>query len=235
MHMPIELLCIDADDTLWYNERHFKAAERAFCSVVGAFADDAVALERLEAMGSANVRLYGFGAKGFTLSMIEAAVSLAGDALTAKCLSELINLGRELHSYPIELLDGVEDTLAILSRRVRLRLLTKGDIVHQEAKLAASGLGHFFEGVDIVSGKDRNTFEQLFARCGVRPAFAAMAGDSIRSDILPALAAGGWGVLIPPEHIAHHERAVEPVNESRFVKLDRFSELSNWVATMANG
>lgn len=233
--MTIKLLCLDADDTLWYNERHFKSTEAAFCSLMAPFAPEEVVRARLETTGSANVRLYGFGAKGFTLSMIEAALAVAGDRLPAGTVADLVALGRELHDFPLELLDGVADTLALLSAQVRLHLVTKGDIVHQEAKFAASGLGDLFEGVDIVSKKDRSTFERLFQRCDVDPSHAAMVGDSVKSDILPALAAGAWGVLIPPEHVSHHERADQPVHDRRFVRLQRFSDLPDWIAGVSKG
>lgn len=165
--------------------------------------------------------------------MIEAALDLASDRLPAGTVASLIQVGRELHDFPLELLDGVADSLSILSSRVRLFLITKGDIMHQEAKLAGSGLGHFFEGVDIVSGKDRVTFERLFQRCGIDPCQAAMAGDSVKSDILLALAAGAWGILIPPEHVSHHEHAHPPELDERFVRLDRFSDLAGWIADIS--
>lgn len=228
--MSIKLLCLDADDTLWHNERHFKIAEAAFCDLMSAFASKEEARARLEATGSANVALYGFGAKGFTLSMIEAALALAGNKLSAETVNRLVGIGRELHDFPLELFEGVAETLPGLAASLRLILVTKGDIIHQEAKVAASGLGHLFESVDIVSGKNRATFERLFLRCGVAPAEAAMAGDSVKSDILPALAAGAWGLWIPARHVSHHERAELPVEHQRFAQLEKFSDLTGWIA-----
>lgn len=227
--MPLDLLCLDADDTLWHNMRHFDAAERAFVTMMAPFVAEGVARERLEAVESANLRLYGYGAKSFTLSMIETATELCGDALTPQAIATMLAAGRDLLSHPVELLDGVGETLTALSQRVRLVLVTKGDLLHQEAKLAASGLGELFHGVEIVSDKTPDTFVRLFNRYDVAPERAGMAGDSIRSDIAPVLAVGGWAAFLPPELSWSHERAAVPSAHPRFTQLDRFAALPAWL------
>lgn len=227
--MPLDLLCLDADDTLWHHLRHFIAAEHAFAALMAPYADEATARARLETISVANIPHYGYGAKSFTLSMIETATLLCGETLPTKTVAALLATGRELLSHPVELIDGVAETLADLSARVRLVLVTKGDLVHQEAKLAASGLREIFEGVEIVSDKTPSTFARLFARYGVEPKKAGMAGDSLRSDILPVLEVGGWGAYLPPEVTWAHEHAEAPEGHPRFTRLTRFAELPAWV------
>ena len=139
-----------------------------------------------------NLPLYGYGAKGFTLSMIETAVELCGADLKPTLVADILAAGRSLLAHPVELFDGIAQTLEDLADRGRLVLVTKGDLLHQGAKLAASGLGDRFAGVDIVSDKTADTFTRLFKRYAVQSAEAVMAGDSMRSDVRPALEAGGW-------------------------------------------
>jgi putative hydrolase of the HAD superfamily len=227
--MPVELICIDADDTLWHNMRHFDAAERAFVSILQPFTDAGVALERLQSIGARNLTLYGYGAKSFTLSMIETAADLCGDGLPASALRQILEAGRQLHSHPVELLPGVEEALQALADRAQLVLVTKGDLLHQEAKLAASGLGERFSGIEIVSDKHAGTFERLFVEHNVAAARCVMVGDSIRSDILPALEAGAWAAFVPAEIVWHHERADAPVDHARFKQLASLLDVPDWI------
>lgn len=231
--MPLELLCVDADDTLWHNMRHFDAAERAFLTLMEPFVEAGVARERLEAVGTANLKLYGYGAKSFTLSMIETAGLLCGQALSRSMLASMLEAGRALCAHPVELFDGVQETLVGLSERVRLVLVTKGDLLHQESKLAASGLGELFESVEIVSDKTAQTFARLFERHGVDPSRAGMVGDSLRSDIAPALAAGGWAAHVPHAITWIHERAPEPSGHQRYARLERFQDVPAWLDQIA--
>lgn len=230
--MSLDLLCLDADDTLWHNMRHFDAAETAFFAMMAPYADASVARDRLEETSSANLRVYGYGAKSFTLSMIETATQLCGDTLTTDAISTMLAAGRNLLTHPVELLDGVGDTLAALAIDVRLVLVTKGDLLHQETKLAASGLGDLFAGVEIVSDKKPETFARIFERYGVDPDRAGMVGDSIRSDVTPALAAGAWAAFIPPAITWSHEHADPPTDHPRFAQLRYFAELPSWLETL---
>lgn len=226
--MPINLICLDADDTLWHNMRHFEAAEHALHRMLAPFAESDAVRARLNAIESRNLPVYGYGAKGFTLSMIEAAIEICGDALPGNAISEILAAGRTLLAHPVELLPGVEETLAALAERAPLVLVTKGDLLHQESKLAASGLGERFAGIEIVSDKQPETFTRVFAAHGVPPERALMAGDSMRSDILPALAAGAWAAFIPQELVWSHEAADAPVHE-RFRQLASLAELPGWI------
>ncbi|MDO7840721.1 HAD family hydrolase [Sphingomonas immobilis] len=223
--MPIELICVDADDTLWHNMRFFNATENALVAMLAPFAETEIAREALIACETRNLPHYGYGAKGFTLSMIETAAELAGDALSRELIAGILEAGRALLAHPVELFDGVADTLAQLAARGRLVLVTKGDLLHQETKLAASGLGDLFGGIEIVSDKTAATFERIFARYGVMAEAAIMAGDSMRSDIRPALEAGAWAAYIPQDGAWAHETAAAPEKNARFRQLARLSEL----------
>ena len=223
--MTIELICLDADDTLWHNMRHFNATEDALFAMLRPFADAHVTRAALTACEARNLPIYGYGAKGFTLSMIETAAELAGDALSRALVREVLAAGRALLAHPVELFDAVAETLAALAARGRLILVTKGDLLHQETKLAASGLGDLFGGIEIVSDKTADTFRRVFARHQVAPERAIMAGDSIRSDVRPALEAGAWAAYIPQDGAWAHEAAPPPSDHPRFRRLERLADL----------
>lgn len=223
--MTISLVFLDADDTLWHNMRHFDAAERAFAEMLAPLTDAGIARARFAEVETRNLARYGYGAKSFTLSMIETALDLGGDALPAATIRGILDAGRTLLSHPVELLDGVGDTIARLAERAELVLVTKGDLLHQEMKLAASGLGDYFAAVEIVSDKTTDTFRRLIAARGIAPDQAIMAGDSLRSDILPALDAGAWAAFVPHDIVWNHERAPEPRDHPRFRRLDRLADL----------
>jgi putative hydrolase of the HAD superfamily len=230
--MPIQLILLDADDTLWHNMRHFDAAEQAFAEMLAPLAEAGIARATLAAVEERNLGHYGYGAKSFTLSMIEAAIELGGDALPIDSIRRILDAGRSLLAHPVELLDGVEATVKRLARLGDLVLLTKGDLLHQEVKLAASGLGRHFAAVEIVSDKKADTFRRLFARHGIDPAAAIMAGDSLRSDIVPALEAGAWAAYIPQALAWSHEHAPEPTAHPRFRRLARLAELPDLIAAI---
>ena len=231
--MPIDLICLDADDTLWHNMRYFERAERAFGDILAPFVEAGVAMERMAAVEIRNLRRYGYGAKSFTLSMIESAVELAGPAVDAAMIGHILSVGHDLLAHPVELLDGIGETLERLAGMGRLVLVTKGDLLHQETKLAASGLGSLFTGIEIVSDKTHETFDRVFRRYGSAPGAAVMAGDSMRSDILPALAAGAWAAYIPQPGAWAHECVEGPASHPRMTTLARLGDLPDWIATIA--
>jgi putative hydrolase of the HAD superfamily len=230
--MSVDLICIDADDTLWHNMRHFEATEAALLALLQPFVQANVAREMLYTTEARNLQLYGYGAKGFTLSMIETALELGGEQLPAKVVAGILQAGRALLAHPVELFADIGTTLEALARRGRLVLVTKGDLLHQETKLAASGLGDYFSGVEIVSEKSAQTYRSLFARYNVPPHRAVMAGDSMRSDILPALEAGAWAAFVPHTVVWHLERADAPGQHQRFRQLASLAELPGWIDTL---
>ena len=228
--MPIDLICLDADDTLWHNMRYFEEAEAAFADALAPFAEAGIARERIAEVEIRNLAHYGYGAKSFTLSMIETALELGADV---GAVARLLDVGRTLLAHPVELLDDIGDTLERLAAQGRLVLVTKGDLLHQEMKLAASGLGSLFAAVEIVSDKRAETFARIFDRYGVAADRAVMAGDSMRSDVLPALAAGAWAAFVPTDNAWAHEVAEEPVGHPRFRRLARLAGLPDWIADIA--
>jgi putative hydrolase of the HAD superfamily len=227
--MPIRLICLDADDTLWHNETWFRRTFAAFAELLSDFAPAEEVQRRLDAVEHRNVPLYGYGVKGFILSALEAAEEIAGNDLPPFAVRRILALGREMLAHPIELLPGVEEALPRLADRAPLVLVTKGDLQHQEAKLAASGLGEAFAGVEIVSDKKPETYARIFARYQVEPGDAVMAGNSVRSDVLPALEGGAWAALIPFELVWSHEAAEAPSRHPRFRELASLAELPDWI------
>jgi putative hydrolase of the HAD superfamily len=227
--MTIDLICLDADDTLWHNMRHFEATEQALVDILRPFADAEIAHAALETCEIRNLKLYGYGAKAFTLSMIETALDLGGEALPTGAIADILAAGRALMAHPVELLHGIEEILDALAGRGRLVLVTKGDLFHQEAKLAASGLGDRFSGIEIVSDKRPATFRAIFERYGAAPSGAVMAGDSMRSDVLPALEAGAWAAFVPHTLAWSHEQAPPPAEHERYRQLASLAELPEWI------
>ncbi|OYU99012.1 MAG: HAD family hydrolase [Burkholderiales bacterium PBB5] len=223
------IIGLDADDTLWHNETHFRLTQARFNELLSPWADAPAVASHLAAVEHRNLGLYGYGAKGFTLSMMETALELSHAQVPATVLTEILSAGRALMRHPVEPLPGVADALARLAAVAPLVLITKGDLFHQESKLAASGLGRFFSGVEIVSEKTTETYQRAFSRHGVAPAQALMAGNSVRSDVLPALAAGCTGVLVPYPLVWAHEAAAAPADHPRFKLVDSLAELADWL------
>jgi putative hydrolase of the HAD superfamily len=164
---------------------------------------------------------------------METAMELTGGEAPSSVIREILAAGREMLAHPVEALPEVEATLAILSERYRLVLITKGDLLHQEQKLAASGLGDLFAAVEIVSEKDRATYERVFDRHGTGAAQAVMCGNSMRSDILPAIEAGAYGAHVPYVVTWEHEMADAPVDNPRFAELASIADLPDWIAKIS--
>lgn len=231
--MNITTVGLDADDTLWHNETIFRLTHDRFVSLLADHADRDTLEARLAETEKRNLRLYGYGVKGFTLSMIETAMELTGGEAPASVVREILAAGREMLAHPVETLPGVDEALAALSERYRLVLITKGDLLDQERKLAASGLGDLFAAVEIVSEKDRGTYDRIFARHGTGADEAVMAGNSMKSDVLPALQAGAFAVHIPYVITWAHELADAPEGHPRFGALDNIAALPVWIEQRA--
>lgn len=227
--MQPSIIGVDADDTLWHNETVFRLTHERFNELLSDFADSETLETRLAACERRNLDAYGYGAKGFTLSMLETALEVSNQKIPAEVLNEILIAGREMMRHPVEPLPGVEDALEALASRGRVVLVTKGDLFHQESKLAASGLGSFFSGVEVVSEKDVETYNRVFARYDTTPDKALMAGNSVRSDILPVLEAGGFAALVPYPLVWEHEAAETPDNHPRFRELARLGDLPGWL------
>ena len=215
----LEIIAFDADDTLWHNLIHFDAAEQKFGEMLSHFAEPADAVHQLMEAEKRNIPTYGFGVKGFTLSMVETAIAVSGGAVDSATVQKLIAMGRDMLDHDIELLPHVEDTLKALHGDYRLLLVTKGDLHHQERKVLASGLAHFFEGVEIVSDKKPDTYRTICKRHGAPAERTLMAGNSIRSDVLPMIEAGGFGVYVPFTILWDHEHEEVPKDTPRFYEV----------------
>ncbi|MEO8115729.1 MAG: HAD family hydrolase [Phenylobacterium sp.] len=231
--MRITTVGLDADDTLWHNESIFRLTQDRFRGLMAEVAAPEVLEARLAAVEKRNLALYGYGVKGFTLSMLETAMELTGNEAPSRIIAEILAAGREMLTHPVEPLPGVEQALAALVKRYRLVLITKGDLLHQEQKLAASGLGELFAAVEIVSEKDVSTYDRVFARHGTGAAQGAMCGNSMRSDILPALEAGAYAAHVPYHLTWAHEAADAPQGHPRFAELASISELPGWLAKIS--
>jgi putative hydrolase of the HAD superfamily len=227
--MRITTVGFDADDTLWHNESIFRLTQDRFRALMADVAAPEVLNARLAAVEARNLALYGYGVKGFTLSMIETAMELTGNAAPSRIIADILAAGREMLAYPVEPLPGVDAALADLSDGYRLVLITKGDLLHQEQKLAASGLGDLFAAVEIVSEKDASTYQRVFARHGTGAERAVMCGNSMRSDILPALEAGAFAAHVPYPLTWAHEQADAPQGHPRFAELATIGDLPAWV------
>ncbi len=223
----MRLTCIgfDADDTLWENEQFFRLTEARFGEFLSEFADPAHLSERLHAAEMRNLRHYGFGIKGFTLSMIETAIEVTEGRVPAMVLQQILDAGRELLSHPIELLPHARAAVEWAAGARKVVLVTKGDLFDQERKLAQSGLGDLFDGVEIVSDKTEATYARVFESHGDGPGRGMMVGNSLKSDVIPALAAGAWGVHVPHDLTWTYERVDPPPEQDRFATLADLGEL----------
>lgn len=226
----------DADDTLWHNEVIFDRVHRRFCELL-AHRHDAGEVERvLFATEMRNLELYGYGVKSFTLSAIETAIDLTDGRIGTDEIRELIRQGRDMLAHPVELLDGVADTLAELAADDHpLILITKGDLRDQERKLAKSGLADHFRHIEIVSEKDDATYARILQKHAISPRRFLMVGNSLKSDILPVLALGGAGVHVPYPLTWQHERVdTPPPADGRFFPLASLREapavIRDWIA-----
>jgi putative hydrolase of the HAD superfamily len=209
----------DADDTLWQNEQFFRLTERRFAELLSDHGDhDAISARLLEAE-KRNLGKYGFGIKGFTLSMIETAIEVTYDKVPASVIRQILEAGRDMLEHPVETLPHVTETLAALAGQYRIVLVTKGDLFDQERKLAQSGLGDFFDAVEIVSDKTRSTYERIFKRHGDGADRSVMVGNSLKSDIVPAIDAGSWGVFVPHELTWVLEHVEAPTDHERFREI----------------
>ncbi len=200
---------LDGDDTLWQNETRFQLTQTALRDLLRRHVPDADVDAHLAEVEMRNLRIYGYGVKAFTLSMIETAIQLTDRRIPAADLEVILGWGQKMLSAPTELLDGVEAALQDVSRRYELLLITMGDLFDQESKLARSGLAEVFKGVEILSEKNVDAYRSVLRRRHIEPAEFVMVGNSLRSDIAPVIALGARGVHIPYPLTWHHEQVPE--------------------------
>lgn len=228
--MTITTIGFDADDTLWHNERIFRFTQDRFAELLSGHASRDHLEQRLLATEKRNLAFYGFGAKGFTLSMIETAIEVTDGRVPPAVIGEILSAGRDMLNHPVEPLPHAQATLEALAGGYRIVLITKGDLFDQERKLAASGMGDMFDAVEIVSDKTPETYRRIFARHGHGPDRALMVGNSLKSDVVPAIEAGSWGVHVHHELTWELEHAEAPVDAPRFREIEHLGDLPDLIA-----
>lgn len=233
MPHPITTLGFDADDTLWQNEQYYKLTEARFTELLADHGEAPVVSGRLLEAERRNLKLYGYGIKGFTLSMIETAIEVTDRRVAVDVIDRILAIGRDLLSHPIEPLPHARVALEQLAPDHRLVLITKGDLFDQERKLAQSGLGELFDAVEIVSDKTAAVYDRVFRRHGDGPERALMVGNSLKSDVLPAIAAGAYGVHVPHPLTWALEHAEPPEDAPRFRRIETLGDLPALVSTLA--
>jgi putative hydrolase of the HAD superfamily len=209
MNEPLRLIGFDGDDTLWRSEDYYRDTQQAFERIVADYVDLDDAHERLYAIEKRNIALFGYGVKGMTLSMIEAAVAITDARISALDLHRIVELGKTLLQHPVDLLPGIRAAVEAIAAEHDIVLITKGDLFHQEAKVRQSGLADLFHRIEIVSEKDTATYARVLSECDVAPAQFAMIGNSLRSDIVPVLALGGFAVHVPYHVTWVHDNEAE--------------------------
>ena len=219
MAEKLTTIAFDADDTLWHNEQFFRITQDRFFRLLADHADPDHLDQRLLEAERRNVGHYGFGIKGFMLSMIETAIEVTDSKVPASVIAEIIAAGQEMLRHPIELLPHAREAVEAAASRYRVLLITKGDLLDRERKLAQSGLGELFDGVEIVSDKTAPVYTRIFDDRAEGAARAMMVGNSMKSDVLPVIEAGGWGVYVPHGQTWALEHADPPEGHGRFREI----------------
>jgi putative hydrolase of the HAD superfamily len=219
MGRQITTIGFDADDTLWQNESFYRITQDRFAELLADYTDRDALRQRLLEAERRNLGHYGFGIKGFMLSMIETAIEVTEAQVPARVISEILTAGQEMLAHPIELLPEAEDTVRRLADSHTLVLITKGDLLDQERKLAQSGLGELFDAVEIVSDKKATVYARAFSTHGDGADRAMMVGNSMKSDVRPAIEAGAWGVFVPHGLTWELEHAAAPEDHPRYREL----------------
>ncbi|MBL7867849.1 MAG: HAD family hydrolase [Flavobacterium lindanitolerans] len=223
--MNIKVIAFDADDTLFVNEPYFQETEEKFCALMQDYLSHQGLSQELFRVEIQNLSLYGYGIKGYILSMIEAAMKISNKTISVDVIEKIIEYGKELLQKPIELLDGVEETLEALHGKYKLVVATKGDLLDQRRKLHNSGLGHYFHHIEVMSDKQEKDYHDLLNRLEIKPQEFFMIGNSLKSDVLPVLGIGGHAVHIPFHTTWAHEKIDHKVEHKNFKALDKITEV----------
>jgi putative hydrolase of the HAD superfamily len=217
--MKLKVIAFDADDTLFINEPYFEETEKAFCVLMEDYLSHQNITKEVFRVQIQNLPLYGYGIKAYILSLVETAISISGGTVTSKHITRILDLGKDLLQKPIELIDGVEDTLKQLHGRYKLVVATKGDLKDQQRKLHDSGLGPYFHHIEVMADKEALNYEKLLKRLELEPHELMMIGNSLRSDVLPVLEIGGYSCHIPFHTTWAHERIDHEVVHPNFTAL----------------
>ncbi|MCZ4224945.1 HAD family hydrolase [Pedobacter rhodius] len=225
MNNNISVIAFDADDTLWVNEPYFRETEEQFAGLLEDFLPHHSIVAELYKTEIANLPLYGYGIKGFMLSMIETILKITEGKANPEMINKAIQLGQEMLNKPIELLDGVEEVLKALNGKYKLVVATKGDLLDQQRKLTKSGLDHYFHHIEIMSDKQEKDYQKLLKHLDCKPEEFLMLGNSLKSDVLPVLAIGGHAVHIPYHTTWVHEHIDHTIEHPNFYQMKNLSEV----------
>ena len=225
----IRVIGFDADDTLWSNEPYFREAEEKICDLMEGYLPRHSMQRELFATEIENLKLYGYGIKAFMLSMVETALKTGGDTLPVSVVASIIEIGRTQLELPVILLEGVEEVLKALHGKYRLVMVTKGDLLDQERKLERSGLAGYFHHIEIVSEKRESDYRKLLRHLDIRPEEFMMVGNSLKSDVLPVLELGCYGVHVPFHTTWEHEQVDVIVTDPKFRQAEHANEILAWL------
>jgi putative hydrolase of the HAD superfamily len=221
----LKVIAFDADDTLFINETYFDETEKKFCALMGDYLSHQGISQELFKVEIDNLKMYGYGIKGYILSMIEAAMKISNNTIPIEVVEKIIEFGKELLEKPIVLLDGVEETLEALHGKYKLVVATKGDLLDQRRKLHNSGLGHYFHHIEVMSDKQEIDYSDLIKRLDIQPNEFFMIGNSLKSDVLPVLAIGGHAVHIPFHTTWEHEKINHKVIHENFSTCKKMTDV----------
>ncbi|MGD9978404.1 MAG: HAD family hydrolase [Bacteroidales bacterium] len=226
MFSKVKVIGFDADDTLWDNEPFYRETEHEFCNLLKDFLPEDELTRELFKTEVNNLELYGYGVKAFTLSLIETAIRISGGKVSASTLNGIISLGKEQLNRPLRLIDNVNAVLEKLKPSYKLIVATKGDLLDQERKLHKSNLAGYFHHIEIMSDKKENNYRELLNRLDIKPEEFLMVGNSIKSDIIPVINLGGYGVFVPYPITWQHEYVNEPeVRNGKYFKINSLADL----------
>ncbi|MET3499847.1 putative hydrolase of the HAD superfamily [Mucilaginibacter rubeus] len=227
--MNLKVIAFDADDTLWVNEPYFQATEERFCSLLENFSPQHTISKELFKVEVDNLPLYGYGIKGYILSMIEAALSISEKNISVDVVETILQYGKDMLNQPIELLNEVEHVLSSLKDHYRLVVATKGDLLDQERKLKKSGLAHYFHHIEIMSDKKEDDYIKLIKHLDINPDEFMMIGNSLKSDVMPVINIGGHAVHVPYHTTWAHEHVETVLTHENFKQADKISEVLEFV------
>lgn len=224
-------IAFDADDTLWKNEEYYREGRKIFAEILAKYGVDHPLPERVDQLESSNIRYYGYGVMSFVLSLIDISIQETGGKIQAEDIQKLLELSKNMLSRDVEVMAGVEDLLAALQERYPLMLVTKGDLFHQQRKIAQSGLESYFRAVEVVSEKNPRTYQAILDKHRIKPDRFVMIGNSLRSDVLPVLEIGGWALYLS-DHLSwsHEDGSDQPLPKDRFLEISSISEVGSALA-----
>lgn len=223
--MTPKIIAFDADDTLFVNEPYFQETEHKFCELMSDYLSQQGLSQELFKIEIQNLDLYGYGIKGYVLSMIEAAIKISNNTISIEVIEKIIEYGKELLQKPIELLDDVEQTLQALHGKYKLVVATKGDLKDQRSKLHRSGLGNYFHHIEVMSDKQEVDYTDLIKRLDITPNEFFMIGNSLKSDVLPVLNIGGHAVHVPFHTTWEHEKINHTIDHPNFKTVEKISDI----------